>query len=350
VWDTHGYTNMWHVPGYDYLNFASEDTRICAPSYRSLKRFFAPADLWPEGYSSLWKHGDIYPWPDTWTKYTSSIGWKKTGPFEHYYDPQNAAENVYRLGMAEAEYYRDTIERQRRGRPAEEQSERRACGGYIVWKYNESWPQIYSAKLDYWGEPYLPFYAIKRAYEPLMLSIDVDTYVWLWVVNDTTRPVEGTATVRLVDPVSGEVPRQASCPVQVGPGQSKALVRLDQAGIGMFRREHVIFAELRDGAGKVIARTNQLGDIERKVTFPPAKLDVRVEGDALVMTTDQFAHAVELTGDANGDDFGWLFEDNWFDLLPGERKVVRILGQHTQGRVTAKPWYSPHATVVDWRR
>ena len=29
--NTHGYTNMWYVPGYDYLNFASEDTRISAP-------------------------------------------------------------------------------------------------------------------------------------------------------------------------------------------------------------------------------------------------------------------------------------------------------------------------------
>ena len=29
--NTHGYTNMWFVPGYDYLNFASEDTRIAAP-------------------------------------------------------------------------------------------------------------------------------------------------------------------------------------------------------------------------------------------------------------------------------------------------------------------------------
>ena len=214
-----------------------------------------PEDLWPEGYSSAWKHGDIYPWPDTWTKYTSSTGWKKTGPVEHYYDPQNAAENVYRLGMAEAEYYRDTIERQRRGRPAEEQSERRACGGYIVWKYNESWPQIYSAKLDYWGEPYLPFYAIKRAYEPLLLWIDLGTHVWLWAVNDTTKTVEGTATVRLVDPITGATPRQASCPVRVGPGQSAALLRLDQAGIGMFRREYVLFAELRGADGQTLART-----------------------------------------------------------------------------------------------
>jgi hypothetical protein len=55
-----------------------------------------------------------------------------------------------------------------------------------------------------------------------------------------------------------------------------------------------------------------------------------------------------LTGDADGDASGWFFEDNYFDLLPGETKVVRILGQHAEGRITAKPWYSPHATQVEW--
>ena len=50
------------------------------------------------------------------------------------------------------------------------------------------------------------------------------------------------------------------------------------------------------------------------------------------------------------DAFGWFFEDNYFDLLPGESKVVKILGTHSAGRITAKAWYSPHATTVDWQR
>jgi len=59
---------------------------------------------------------------------------------------------------------------------------------------------------------------------------------------------------------------------------------------------------------------------------------------------------VTLEGDASGDAFGWFFEDNYFDLMPGEVKVVRVLGSHTQGRVTAKAWYSPHVTAVDFRQ
>jgi hypothetical protein len=127
------------------------------------------------------------------------------------------------------------------------------------------------------------------------------------------------------------------------------VVRLDQAGIGTFHRDHVLYACLRDPRGKVAARTHALADIERRITFPAARLDVQVEKGALVLTADRFARSVVLEGRApDGDRFGWFFEDNWFDLLPGERKMVRVLGDHQRGRITARAWYSEHETRVDW--
>jgi hypothetical protein len=75
-----------------------------------------------------------------------------------------------------------------------------------------------------------------------------------------------------------------------------------------------------------------------------------VKDGALSITTDKFARTVTLEGDADGDPSGWFFEDNYFDLMPGEVKTVRILGSHAQGRITARPWYSPHSESVAWRR
>jgi beta-mannosidase len=348
--NTHGYTNMWFVPGYDYLNFASEDTRISAPVLHSLQRFMAPEDLWPEGYSTLYLHGNRRPFPATWMPYTCAESWKKTGPVEQFYDATDAGGLVHRLGMAESFYYQDTVQRQRRGRPAAEQSDRRCCGGYIVWKYNDSWPQVYSAKVDYFLEPKHVYYALRRAYAPLLLSFDFDTYLYLWAINDTREPVTGTVKVQLYHLDQNEFRKEIVHEITVPPGQSKVVVRLDQASIRAFRKEHILFATLTDNSGQALARTNAFADIERRLTFPEAKLNVQVQQGMLVLTTDKFARCVTLTGDAQGDKFGWFFEDNYFDLLPGETKVVRILGQHAEGRITAKPWYSPHATNVEWKR
>jgi len=138
--------------------------------------------------------------------------------------------------------------------------------------------------------------------------------------------------------------------VKVAPGKSSVVVRLDQAGIGAFRREHILFATLTGANGQVMARANALADIERRIAFPAAKLTIEVKDGALEIATDRFARTVTLEGDAAGDPFGWFFEDNYFDLMPSEVKTVRILGRHIQGRITAKPWYSPHSTSVMWRR
>ncbi|MCU0378350.1 MAG: hypothetical protein MUC78_08830 [Bacteroidales bacterium] len=348
--NTHGYTNLWFIPGYDYLNFASEDTRIAAPVLSSLKKFMAPGDIWPDGYSPLYTYGSIYPWPETWLKYTTSTSWKKTGPVEQFYDGSDAASLVYRIGMAEDVYYRDVIERQRRGRSATDPGNERFCGGYLVWKFNDSWPQIYSAKVDYFLEPLHAYYTLKRAYQPVMLSFDLDTYYYLWAVNDSPHEVSGTVKISLFHLDRNETRREITREVTIPPGESKVVVRLDEAGIVTFRREHILDATLTDGDGNIIARTNAYGNIERNIVFPDARLSVEVNGDTLIITSDKFARAVTLTGNDNGDESGWFFEDNYFDLMPGEIKTVRILGKNKKGLITVKPWYSQHETTISYNR
>jgi beta-galactosidase/beta-glucuronidase len=348
--NTHGYTNIWFVPGYDYLNCAAEDTRIAAPVLHSLKRFMKPEHLWPAGYSTLYLPGDKMPFPRTWQGYTTGESWRKTGPVEQYYDAKDAAGLVHRLGMAESQYYVETVERQRRGREATEPADRRRCGGYLVWKFNDSWPHIYSGKVDYFLEPYHAYYGLGRAFAPVMLSFEMGTYIYLWAVNDTRESVSGTVRIQLFHLDRNQVTREIVREVTVAPGRSAVVVRLDEAGISAFRREQVLFATLTGADGKVIARSDAITDIERRVGFPEAKLDVQVKDGGLEIRADKFARTVTLAGDANGDEFGWFFEDNYFDLLPGEVKTVRILGKHAQGKITARPWYSPHASSVDWRR
>jgi len=348
--NTHGYTNMWFVPGYDYLNFASEDTRIAAPPLHSLKRFMAPEDLWPADYSPVYTHGTVYPFPRSWLPYTTGTSWKKTGPVEQFYDATDPASLVYRLGMAEALYYQDTIERQRRGRAATDMSGRRRCGGYLVWKFNDSWPQIYSGKVDYFLEPYHAYYAVRRAYAPVLLSFDKGAYIYLWAVNDTPESVSGTVKIQLLHLGRNAVRKEIVRDVVIPQGQSRVVVRLDEAGIGPFRKEHVLYAALMDASGQVIARAHCLADIERNVTFPDARLNVKVQDGALVIRSDKYARSVTLEGNAKGDAFGWFFEDNYFDLMPGEERTVHVLGKHARGRITARAWYSPHTTSVEWNR
>jgi beta-mannosidase len=342
--NTHGYTNIWFVPGYDYVNFASEDTRISAPTLESIKKFMAPEDLWPDSCTTMQLADNHTPYPKTWLKYTTSESWKKAGPVEQFYDTAEPAGMVYRLGMAASLYYRDTIERQRRGRDATDTTGLRRCGGYLAWKFHDSWPQVYSAKVDYFLEPYHVYYALRRAYSPVLLSFDIGTYIYAWVVNDSTVPVSGTVKIRLLHLERNEFTREITREVTVPPGESSVVVRLDQAGIESFRREHILVGTFTAGSGQVLAQSCALTEIERNITFPDARLGVQYTGRAITLTTDKFAHCVTLEGEGGG----WFFDDNYFDLVPGEAKVVRILGDKSRGRIRIKPWYSSQAIQMDW--
>lgn len=347
---THGYTNMWYVPGYDYLNFAAEDTRIAAPILSSCEKFMRKDEICPPNYSTLFTPGSLYPYPETWLKYTTSQSWKKTGPVELFYDADNAEELIYRTGMAEALYYQNTVEQQRRGRPADDPRDERQCGGYLVWKYNDSWPQIYSAKVDYFLEPYHSYYALKRAFEPVLLSFEVGTYIWLWAVNDSRKTIKGTVKIDLFHPERNEIRKTIEREVEVKPGKSKVIIRLDEAGIGSFRREHILHASLKNESGEKIAEAFAMGDIERRMAFPDAKIEVSLRDGKLVLKSDKFARAVTLYGDDNGDKTGFLFSDNYFDMMPGEDKVIEILGNKTQGRIKVRSHYSDEAESIHWSK
>ena len=89
-------------------------------------------------------------------------------------------------------------------------------------------------------------------------------------------------------------------------------------------------------------------DIERRLPFPDAKLSLRLDEDSIIISTDKFARSIVLAGEENDDNFGWRFDDNYFDLLPGEEKRVALKGSHRKGTVSAKPFYSPNTTSIEW--
>ena len=90
-------------------------------------------------------------------------------------------------------------------------------------------------------------------------------------------------------------------------------------------------------------------DIERHLRFPEPELEIAAEGDILWISARHFARCVEITGEDQGDPFGWLFEDNYFDMLPGQKRGIRILGEKSEGTLTVKSHYGKKKEIF-WKR
>ncbi len=211
--------------------------------------------------------------------------------------------------------------------------------GCIFWRLNDTWPQIHASAIDYFLEPKMVYYSLKRAYEPVQLSFDIGDNIFLWIVNDSPKMVQGEVVFQLFDPIhKNEVVKERRKEVSVQAGESRIAFNLDE--LGMIVRKNMLFAFMLDESGRVITRTNDFLDIERRLIFPEAQLTIKEKEGMIEVTTNRFARCVELSGEYHGDEFGWFFEDNFFDLFPGETKLVKILGKQQSGTVSAKSFFS----------
>ena len=348
--DTHGLEHHWYfVPGIDYPYFFSENTRVSPPSMKSMLRFMTPEEIWPSGYTGKILHGDVYQIPERWIYHSaeaSNAMWDKFGPVEYFYDPTNGEELVYSTAAARGWHFKDAVEKCRRGRPHYEKDRPRRCFGHFVWKLNATLPEIYSSVIDYYSEPYIPYYAMIRAYEPVLVSFEIDDRIYIWAVNDSGEKVQGTLVFKLFDHRNNKFVNTQEFPVSVGHDESVLVT--DLFSLGMVNRQHILCAWLYDTDGRLLAEKIDYLDTERHFTFQEARLRLRAEGDELVVSTDKFARCVELEGDDKGDQFNWLFSDNYFDVLPGYEKRIKIKGRHKAGVITAKAHYSANITKIDY--
>jgi beta-mannosidase len=158
--------------------------------------------------------------------------------------------------------------------------------------------------------------------------------------------VEGTLFVKLFDPINNEFVNEMTTNVSTPSGESMLITNLNE--FKQFSREYILYAYLVDKKGKTITRSNDIVDIEKHMHFPGARVHMEIDGNVLLVETDRFARCIELTGRGEDGEFGWLFEDNYFDLLPGEKKQVKILaGKLRNAEISAKPYYSPHISKLN---
>ncbi|MBA3534797.1 MAG: hypothetical protein H0T73_23035 [Ardenticatenales bacterium] len=180
--DRHNW-HIWHggAPLHELAEettpFLSEFGLQALPGRRSLSEFLSEDSLWPPG--------------DQWISRYANLDKLRC------YLPAAAQHNLYQFiaasQEAQAAAVQIAVERLRR-RKAE------SAGGVAIWQWNEPWPAISWALVDYFGRPKLAAERLRMWYSPLLLSLDFDRRDWqagqplrasLWAINDLTIAFAG---------------------------------------------------------------------------------------------------------------------------------------------------------------
>ncbi|MDR0642322.1 MAG: hypothetical protein LBG07_07680 [Treponema sp.] len=194
--------------------------------------------------------------------------------------------------------------------------------GGLIWMYNDAWPETGWTTVDYYGTRKIAFYFLKRAFAPKKIIIRVfDGKGYITVINES--------------------PRDVSARIEYGymgfDGKSSGLTTEELRLAKHSRREFPPF-EAKDSqdTGFYYAVIPEDGDFEpatslrghyRSYSFAPFKAAItsgRQDGADYVVTikADTYVPIAYLVCE---DDRRQLC-DNYFELIPGLEKTVRITG------------------------
>ncbi len=236
-----------------------------------------------------------------------------------YAEPKDFASFLYVSQVLQAEGIKLGAEHMRRERPR--------TMGSIFWQLNDCWPVASWSSIDSFGRwKALQFYA-KRFYAPVLVSPHVEGgQLAVYVVSDRTESKPGTLVVQHLG-FDGNVLSSKTQQVIVPPLASTILsylplTKLSQES-GTALEQGFVVATLTI-AGEPVSRNITYLVPTKQVKLPSVNLtaDVAKDGDGLVVNlrSDTLARSVRLvSADASA-----VFDDNYFDLIPGEARSVHV--------------------------
>lgn len=315
--DNH-YWGVWHgMEWFEAFNthiprFMSEYGFQSFPSMESIRTFATKEDY--DIFSNVMQAHQKSP-----AKGNTAI---KTYMLHYYREPKDFPSFVYLSQVLQAEGMKVAIEAHRRAMPY--------CMGTLYWQLNDCWPGASWSGRDYDGRWKALQYYVKEAFKPRLVSNVIENgQLATYLVTDT---YEGKADLlmKAVD-LNGKLIWQKELKdISIKANTSEKLHTIDTAAVlqGNNPARVIFYAQLRID--------NK--DMERNIFyFAPAKdmnlevpnLDIvtsKVAKDKGIvyirLKTDKLARNVYLSLDnAAATDH---FEDNYFDLLPGETRTIRL--------------------------
>lgn len=235
--------------------------------------------------------------------------------------PKKFCDYVYLSQVTQLECIADATEHWRRNKGR--------CNGSMYWQLNDCWGVCSWSSIDYYGNYKALQYGAKHFNAPLSVSIeDTSDYVRIHLLNDLREPHNVIVDYEFFDFTKGTLSAQSKA-LSINPVENtvafdlsmkeiKAKYNLKSTGLAVRLMEN----------GKKIQQKILLFDKEKNLSLPKAKLKTKIFVEKnqlkLEIKTDCFARLVKAQSNKSSQPFS----DNFFDILPGDTKVVTIARDH----------------------
>ncbi len=192
------------------------------------------------------------------------------------------------------------------------------CMGSLYWQFNDCWPVTSWSTVDYYGNWKASHYQVKESFAPIVLLFSEDAKA-LSIIgsNDTFDLQTGTLTAQLLD-FSGNVIWKADKICEINQESNTVCLQIEYDQFPNFdKQKSVLQVEFKGKNTESVAYHYFVKPKELLLEKPT--IEIKVVGETLIeVTTNTLAKNVYLH---SKDGF---FNTNYFDLIPGFPKIIKI--------------------------
>ncbi len=224
-----------------------------------------------------------------------------------YVMPKDVENYLYVSQLLQARGMKIAIEAHRRAKPY--------CMGTLYWQLNDCWPVTSWSSLDYFGNWKAFHYQAKRSYEHLLLSVEEENGKYrVFLVNDTFKNHSGELELELRS-FDGKSLWKATKEISVGENASTVIYEIPKTDFEKFDlKKAVLKVQWND------VKSNYFFAKPKELQLQKPDIQIReTEALTIEVSTDVLAKDVFLSSENEA-----FFEENYFDLLPNEKRIIKL--------------------------
>jgi beta-mannosidase len=223
-----------------------------------------------------------------------------------YKVPTEFEEYIYVSQLLQAEGMKTAIEAHRRAKPY--------CMGTLFWQLNDCWPVTSWSSVDYFGNWKAFQYQTKRSFENILISVNEEANQYkVYVVSDNLTSEKGKLEIQLID-FDGNILWEKISEIQIEANTSKVYFQIDKKEFEKFNlKQAVLNLKFNE------AVTNFYFVKPKDLELKKPTISIKVLNETTIqISTYKLAKNVFLSQEETS------FSDNYFDLLPNEKRIIKI--------------------------
>lgn len=284
--------------------FIAEEPTTGAVCLPSLKKFMTEDDIFFN--DAMWNHHTKSNPALSFSLFDVLLNFTKKvlGEFSDGYD------RYFKMKYIQFEWIRISMENIRRNRGF--------TNGIVYWMWNDCWPASSGwAFLDYYCLPKASFYSFRRCAKELLCSVDKKNGYDIYLCNDGNQ--NRCVDIKVFCLIDGKICDITRKTAEINSHSSKKVFTVPESKIP---ENAVLFCDI--GCENLTDRA-----FYKNGALPVKPTDevtvIKKTENSVTVTAKSYIHAVEFEGE-------YVFSDNYFSLIPEEKKTVtfRKLTQEAQ--------------------